>query len=525
MARKQDKTRPATKGKAGARAKAAITPAKRKSADVAPRRTSPQASPSPITQNQAAIRIRMYRLGVGDCFLLTLPRPDGKPFHMLIDCGIHMAETGGREKIRAAVEDILAETKGQPDIVVGTHEHWDHLSGFHHASDLFKGKRAGSLWCAWTENPADATARNLLNNREQGVAALWGAMRRLAMAGADAAPRNWDGVLGFFGESPGTGVKAKAAAQAMRGLAASRADIHYREPGEAPFDEVSEFWRIFVLGPPRDIALMKRADPRANSGEAYPLAAAEIAVASLASAVAEEDDPPFANRYQIALEATRAMPFFQSHYWADAAEVPAASKNLGAGQGEAAQKWREEDQQDWRRIGTAWLDGAEALALRLDKLTNNTSLVLALEIGPKTAKDNPVILFAADAQVGNWLSWAQVEWPDYAGRKVTGPDLLRRTVIYKVAHHASHNATLMEGGLETMRNLRLALVPTNKDMAEKVNWGTLPWPGLLRRLDELTENRVLRSDTGVSAAARSFGQIRVVETETHFDIFLPMGQS
>jgi hypothetical protein len=92
-----------------------------------------------------------------------------------------------------------------------------------------------------------------------------------------------------------------------------------------------------------------------------------------------------------------------------------------------------------------------------------------------------------------------VKWPDYAGREVSGPDLLRRTIIYKVGHHASHNATLMQGGLETMTRLRLAMVPTDLEMAKKVGWGTLPWPNLLTRLATLTEDRVLRSDTGASA--------------------------
>src|SRR5690349_18610005 len=92
-----------------------------------------QAAPKAPTQKLAAaaapqaIRIRMYRLGIGDCFLLRLPRQDGTPFHLLIDCGIHMAESDGAQRIRAVAEDIRAECGGRLDVVVGTHEHWDHL--------------------------------------------------------------------------------------------------------------------------------------------------------------------------------------------------------------------------------------------------------------------------------------------------------------------------------------------------------------------------------------------------------------
>src|SRR6266699_2202355 len=68
----------------------------------------------------------------------------------------------------------------------------------------------------------------------------------------------------------------------------------------------------------------------------------------------------------------------------------------------------------------------------LDSMTNNTSLVLAIELA-----DGDVLLFAADAQVGNWLSWQDLKWT-VGTSPVTGPDLLKRTIFYKVGHHGSH---------------------------------------------------------------------------------------
>ena len=65
---------------------------------------------------------------------------------------------------------------------------------------------------------------------------------------------------------------------------------------------------------------------------------------------------------------------------------------------------------------------ATTLAMQLDQDTNNTSLVLAFELGPRK-ESGPVLLFAADAQVGNWLSWQNVTWT-FEGRTITGPDLL-----------------------------------------------------------------------------------------------------
>lgn len=70
--------------------------------------------------------------------------------------------------------------------------------------------------------------------------------------------------------------------------------------------------------------------------------------------------------------------------------------------------------------------------------------------------------------------------------------------LYKVGHHASHNATLKELGLEMMDALELALVPTDSAMAAKVGWGALPWPNLLTRLDEKTKGRVIRTDQSLS---------------------------
>ena len=93
--------------------------------------------------------------------------------------------------------------------------------------------------------------------------------------------------------------------------------------------------------------------------------------------------------------------------------------------------------QSWRRIDADWLAIAADLAMQLDRGVNNTSLVLAFEfIG-----SGRVVLFPADAQVGNWLSWQSVKWP-VGANEVKATDLMARTVYLKVAHHGSHNATL-----------------------------------------------------------------------------------
>ena len=70
-----------------------------------------------------------------------------------------------------------------------------------------------------------------------------------------------------------------------------------------------------------------------------------------------------------------------------------------------------------------WLGASADLALQLDSRTNNTSLVLAFEL----VDSGHVLLFAADAQVGNWLSWHDLAWT-VDDKPVTAADLLARTV-------------------------------------------------------------------------------------------------
>jgi Lhr-like helicase len=163
----------------------------------------------------------------------------------------------------------------------------------------------------------------------------------------------------------------------------------------------------------------------------------------------------------------------------------------------------ESSQEHWRSIDDDWLNLASDLALQLDSLTNNTSLVLAIE----RLADGKVLLFPADAQQGNWLSWHEppVEFTvaDAAGktRKVTAADLLARTVFYKVGHHASHNATARGQGLELMTQQEelTAFIPVDRQLAltrnPKGSW-QMPARPLYRRLLEKCQGRVVRSDLG-----------------------------
>jgi hypothetical protein len=123
-------------------------------------------------------------------------------------------------------------------------------------------------------------------------------------------------------------------------------------------------------------------------------------------------------------------------------------------------------------------------------------------------------LFVADAQVGNWLSWTDLSW-DVEGRKVTGPDLLARTIFYKVGHHGSHNATLRAAGLELMKNLSLAAIPVDHEMAVKKRWGNMPLPELVKALGSKAGNGVVRIDEAPDPPVRN-----VTATDLYFDFLI-----
>jgi hypothetical protein len=83
---------------------------------------------------------------------------------------------------------------------------------------------------------------------------------------------------------------------------------------------------------------------------------------------------------------------------------------------------------------------------------------------------------------------------------VTAPGLLGRTVLYKVGHHGSHNATLKEKGLELMTSDELvAMIPVDQDFANNTKHWKMPFPALLAGVARQTRGRVLRADHGLPA--------------------------
>ncbi|MBY5693632.1 hypothetical protein HFO41_33280 [Rhizobium leguminosarum] len=464
------------------------------------------------------ITVRMYRDILGDCFLLRFP--DGeKTVHMLIDFGILQGMPKAKERARRIMTDIVSVTD-VIDILVVTHEHVDHLSGFYHARDIFEPVTVKELWLAWTEDPRDDQANRLRQGRKTAMALLEKSYNAFAARGfAQEANLEEDqgedggkhtspldglrNVMSFSGIGPSSlgATAAATTAGILSDLKAKAQSVRYLEPGQDVFALAGlSYVKTYVMGPPRDDVLLRKSDPSKAKPEVYTLSADSHDGYFLSTAVSlmEEDVLLDADARQ---KLKLSLPFGFKNLIA----LDPKSKTIGAQQDPIGQetflKRYNNPEDEWRRVDVDWLWASETIALKLDSDTNNTSLVLALEIG--AGSDSRVILFPGDAQVGNWLSWSTYVWPK--SKKpldegvATSQSLLGKTVLYKVGHHASHNATLREQGLELMTHRDLvAMIPVQQEFANKSKHWNMPFPSLLKRLEEKTLGRVIRADRAKS---------------------------
>jgi hypothetical protein len=58
-----------------------------------------------------SVRIRMYRQGLGDCFLVSFTNTAGEQHHMMIDCGVLPFSKGGNQRLDLAAQDICQRSR------------------------------------------------------------------------------------------------------------------------------------------------------------------------------------------------------------------------------------------------------------------------------------------------------------------------------------------------------------------------------------------------------------------------------
>lgn len=496
--------------------------------------------------------IRMYRQGHGDCFLLTLRKDDGTPFHMLIDCGLWSgSEIKQGQTIDKVVADIAQATDNTLDLVVVTHEHMDHVNGF-----AKKDKTTGNpcfdpidikrLWLAWTEDGEDQTANELRERFKDTLIALAAADQKLGDAGhgIDSSKRarlrqllsfetgdeTHDGAIAadrlynsISGKTPlpdpvmSSMSAAERKAKAVDGITNKRALQYLREradpkldflrPDRGPYvlEGVSDV-RVYAFGPPRDPKLLLSLNPTGAEEFRFSMDGVMRGFYAASDVVAGADEArTFPSRWGVSEEQLWAdddavlRPFLKTAY-GESVAANDQSKSADAMRNFFQDHYGQNPGSDWRRIDDDWLASSETFALRLNNEVNNTSLVLAIEF-TKTGK---VLFFPGDAQRGNWRSWSELEWK-VDGRTVTARDLLGRTVFYKAGHHGSHNASLNGTLDDSWPNLSwfalgeragdfVAVIPAHEDWAIKKQDWHHPLPAIQAALTKKARGRVFRSD-------------------------------
>jgi hypothetical protein len=423
----------------------------------------------------------MYCHGLGDCFLLRFDTPNESMFNVLIDCGIYKTSPDAAKLMTQVVDDVVATTAGRIDVLVSTHEHWDHISGFGQAIQKFEAETTtvGGVWQAWTEDPKNPLANQLRGKYEKAKEKLIG-MMRLAHASLDGAQAtaldDAFHIMGFFGiERVGTDSEATGAYKLIKELLASKNPL-YCSPGEVlPLGDTGV--KVFVLGPPASEMLLRKQNiAKEDAFEKQQMAFFDSFDAMLGAVEAGMDgnakndklSRPFDVGYEVPVEIAQQSEFFQTHYGFDL-----------------------EHSEAFRTINDLIYETLGGLALRMDRYINNTSLVLAFRL-----PNGNVLLFPGDAQGGNWKSWADPDKPlEFEAEKTNAHQLLKSTVFYKVSHHGSHNATPRTYGLDLMTHPDLrALVPVDHAIAKQARYGEMPLVAIMETLSTKTGGKVLRSD-------------------------------
>ncbi|MBI5578761.1 MAG: hypothetical protein HY895_06375 [Deltaproteobacteria bacterium] len=475
--------------------------------------------------------IRMYRIGHGDCFLLAFPgkKPE-EPAYVLIDCGYKPGSPKYIDTTPKAVVKNLREATGDGvAVAVITHEHQDHVNAItegNFGKSAEDGLNIRETWLAWTEDPADKLANKLRTAYKDRLLGLIEARNSLAAAGDTDKVKNLDNFLAFElgGDEAGLSAAVLAAAakdpstsankKAMK-LWKDRASdgVRYLRPHEEVLtvpgaDDI----RVYVLAPPRDEDLLADLDPHGEEGFHKALALRSpgnyFAAATGAQAAGGRAASPFSSRYTLDLASAHQNDdygsFYTRHYGYDNALDFFDESN-----DESNCESMSPDNADWRRIDKDWLYSADQLALAMNNDTNNASLVLGFELG----RGGKVLLFAADAQRGNWFSWSAGAWND-GGQTITARELLARTTLYKVGHHGSHNATLRGERTSTYANLEwfgqkggefMAMIPAVRDWAiNEAHWDH-PLKSIKDAVTAMAKGRVLQTDTNVARMQKPNG--------------------
>ena len=350
--------------------------------------------------------LRAFNVGFGDCVLLSIAYDDGDSRHALIDFGTSkLPPRAPASRMLDVANHLKSATGGTLHMVVATHRHSDHISGFGKADsgEVIEALRPQVVLQPWTEHPdldPAATTPILSAQHPSGHLALTRTLANMGSFAAGAAsdgrrlqsvarfPKTVAARLEFLGE---TNLTNRPAVERLMRIG----DRHiYASFGDDL--ELADLFprvRIDVLGPPtlaQQPSIARQA--REDAEEFWHLVGTWGLAAAEGTSTIHDLSPLFAD--------------------AEMSRIPHAAKWLIP------------------QIERANVDEMASLLRTIDKVLNNTSLILLIHI------EGTTLLFPGDAQIENW-SYALFDAenaPEIRSR-------LAATRVYKVGHHGSLNAT------------------------------------------------------------------------------------
>lgn len=356
------------------------------------------------------LTIFAYNVGFGDSFLLRFTYPDQSCRHVLIDLGsTERAENG--PSIETVAKQIAIHCGGKLEMVVVTHRHADHLSGFSgEAGKAIAALKPDLVVQPWTERP-DLDPNATSPASVAGAGSAGGAGAGGALAARRAAASSLREMNAVAGRVSARAQSLQAAGRAPKTIAS---EIHFL--GETNIKNPAAVRNLAKLG----------------RRQAYAQFGTRLRTATILPGIGIKvlGPPTLEQAPDIANLATKDA----TEYWHLAATM---TRRSGTSDTEPlfpeARQLKEFPQAaKWVIPQIDRMSAEELLSIvrSIDDALNNTSLILLFEIGTKK------LLFSGDAQIENWR-YALFQAPNSVAIRRD----LAKADVYKVGHHGSLNAT------------------------------------------------------------------------------------
>ena len=408
--------------------------------------------------------IRLFDVGLGDCIYCRIPKghKSGRDFHMLIDCGTLSSTSLLRDAIEA-LTPLLPEVAGKHhvDLLVVTHEHKDHMTGF--GLDIWDELSFGAIWmsAAMDLNHPESTRAKKLHGFA--VSAMTRALQLNLAVGPELSEL----------------ARAIAANEdAMRNLRITLPEANGIKPKYVHADSTEEDLKLPLQGAKLDVLA-----PECDIDYYY---------------LGDEGDPNLRHTFEFIdsglPDAATAVP--------EESAIP-APQNL--------------DPADFRNLRSRMLSTALAFAQLDGKICNNTSVVLLLEWKGKR------LLFVGDAEWDNAYkegtkgncSW-NVMWNRHHDKLEGALSFL------KIGHHGSENATpwgqtAVASAAEPAAILKAILPVASKAKAvvstRRATYKTIPRAALLAEIGTRVSNTRNYDETFKKAGVKTSDIPRFSEFE------------